>query len=101
MGKGYGPRKSRGPFFLYSMSLYLILSRCLTSQLRTPRFAYEEFGVGAFARRVLLDAAVSHFCGVQSSFAVRDEAMHAPHAAQTGAKRTPRVEEMPGSIAIP
>src|SRR4029077_20957033 len=77
-----------------ALCVYVLLSRCLTSLYQAPGFTYEKFGVGVFPRGVLLDAAGSHFSGVESSIRVRDKAMYAPHAALAGAKRAPGVEVM-------
>jgi hypothetical protein len=76
------------------VSVYVLLSRCLSSLYQAPGFAYEKFGVGVLPRDVLLDAARSHFSGVKSSVGVRDKAMYAPHAALAVAKRAPGIEVM-------
>src|SRR4029077_5833700 len=62
--------------------------------LGAPRLTHQKIGVGALARRILLNAAVSHRRGVEASLRICDEAMYAPHAALARTKRTPGIEEM-------
>src|SRR5260370_42067893 len=59
-----------------------------------PRLTYQKIGVGALARRILLNPAVSDRRGVEASLRIRDEPMYTPHAALARTKRTPRIEEM-------
>src|SRR5450759_1538906 len=59
-----------------------------------PRLTHQKIGVGALARRILLNPAVSYRRGVEASLRIRDEPMYTPHAALARTKRTPRIEEM-------
>src|SRR4051812_40102664 len=55
-----------------------------------PGLAHEKVGVGALARRVLLDSAGSYFGGVEIALFVGGEPVDAPHTALARAKRSPR-----------
>src|SRR6266478_7039862 len=72
-------------------------SRCWAFEralMGAPRLTHQKIGVGALARRILLNPAVSYRRGVEASLRIRDEPMYTPHAALARTKRTPRIEEM-------